>query len=111
MQPAENVQVCNLNRSLNDRRSKENNMTVATRVGVIGLGAMGLQMARHIASKGFAVVGTDISQEAMRRAEEHGVRSCPSAAEVGANADVVILMVATDGQVNDLMRVSGLLDR
>lgn len=88
-----------------------NNMAAVTRVGVIGLGAMGLQMARHIAGKGFAVVGTDINQEAMRRAEEHAVRPCATAAEVGANADVVILMVATDYQVNDVMRVSGLLDR
>ncbi|MBO0757120.1 MAG: NAD(P)-dependent oxidoreductase [Bradyrhizobiaceae bacterium] len=86
-------------------------MTAAIRVGVIGLGAMGLQMARHIANKGFAVVGTDVNKDAMRRAEEHGVRSCPSAAEVGANADVVIVMVATDYQVNDVLKVSGLLDR
>lgn len=86
-------------------------MAAAIRVGVIGLGAMGLQMARHLANKGFAVVGTDINQDAMRRAEEHGVRPCPSAAEVGANADVVVLMVATDYQVNDIMKVSGLLDR
>jgi 3-hydroxyisobutyrate dehydrogenase-like beta-hydroxyacid dehydrogenase len=88
-----------------------NNMTAGIRVGVIGLGAMGLQMARHIANKGFAVVGTDINQDAMRRAEEHGVRPCPSAAEVGAHADVVILMVATDYQVNDVIKLSGMLDR
>jgi 3-hydroxyisobutyrate dehydrogenase-like beta-hydroxyacid dehydrogenase len=72
---------------------------------------MGLQISRHIANKGFAVVGTDINQDAMKHAEEHGVRPCPSAAEVGANADVVILMVATDYQVNEIMKLSGLLDR
>jgi len=86
-------------------------MVAATRVGMIGLGAMGLQMARHIVGKGFAVVGTDTNQDAMRRAEEHGVRPCPSAAEVGAHADIVVLMVATEHQVNDVMKASGLLDR
>ena len=38
------------------------------RTGVIGLGAMGLQMAKHMAAKGFDVVGHDINAEAMKRA-------------------------------------------
>jgi len=82
-----------------------------TRTGVIGLGAMGLQMARHMAAKGFEVAGTDIDPEAMRRAAAHGVRTCASAAEVGDHAEVVVLMVATDAQVDDLVRASGLLER
>ena len=32
--------------------------------GVIGLGAMGLQIARHMALKGFDVAGYDISADA-----------------------------------------------
>ena len=31
-----------------------------TRIAMIGLGAMGLQMARHMAQKGFAVRGYDV---------------------------------------------------
>jgi 3-hydroxyisobutyrate dehydrogenase-like beta-hydroxyacid dehydrogenase len=82
-----------------------------TRTGVIGLGAMGLQMARHMVAKGFEVHGTDIDQDALRRASTHGVRPCGSAAEIGDHAEVVVLMVATDAQVDDLVRASGLLDR
>ena len=83
-----------------------------TRTGVIGLGAMGLQMARHMVAKGFEVCGTDIDQDAMGRAAAHGgARLCGTAAEVGDHVEVVVLMVATDAQVNDLVRVSGLLDR
>jgi 3-hydroxyisobutyrate dehydrogenase-like beta-hydroxyacid dehydrogenase len=85
--------------------------TSITRTGVIGLGAMGLQMARHMAAKGFAVCGTDIDPEAMRRASAHSVRTCGSAAEVGNLAEVVVVMVATDGQVDDVIRTSGLLER
>jgi 3-hydroxyisobutyrate dehydrogenase-like beta-hydroxyacid dehydrogenase len=81
------------------------------RAGVIGLGAMGLQMARHMVAKGFEVAGTDINGDAVRRAAEHGVRTCASAAEVGERAEVVVLMVATDAQVDELVRASGLLDR
>ena len=85
--------------------------TAITRTGVIGLGAMGMQMARHMAAKGFEVCGTDIDHEAMRRASAHGVRPCGSAAEVGDLAEIVVVMVATDAQVEDVIRSSGLLDR
>ena len=46
-----------------------------TRTGVIGLGAMGLQMARHLVGKGFEVVGFDVDVDAMKRALGHGVKS------------------------------------
>src|SRR6266849_820845 len=82
-----------------------------TRTGVIGLGAMGLQMARHMAAKGFEVYGADIDQDAVRRASAHGVRPCGSAAAVGERAEIIVVMVATDAQVEDVIRASGLLDR
>lgn len=80
------------------------------RTGMIGLGAMGVQMARHMAGKGFEVAGYDISAEANARAKEHGVRICASPAEVGRGTDVVVVMVATDEQINDVIVRSGLLD-
>jgi 3-hydroxyisobutyrate dehydrogenase-like beta-hydroxyacid dehydrogenase len=61
-----------------------------TRTGVIGLGAMGLQMARHMAAKGFDVAGHDVDASALRRAAGHGVTACRSAAEVGRHAQVVM---------------------
>jgi 3-hydroxyisobutyrate dehydrogenase len=79
--------------------------------GVIGLGAMGLQMARHMVARGFEVAGYDVDVEAMRRASELGVRTCLSPAQVGAHADVVIVMVATDQQVEEVIAQSGMLDR
>jgi 3-hydroxyisobutyrate dehydrogenase-like beta-hydroxyacid dehydrogenase len=84
-------------------------MTVKN-TGVIGLGAMGYQMARHMAVNGFEVAGYDISAEAMKRAEAAGVRPVKSAADVGAHAEIVIVMVATDAQVEDVVCKSGLLD-
>jgi 3-hydroxyisobutyrate dehydrogenase len=81
------------------------------RTGVIGLGAMGLQMARHIATKGFEVTGYDVLAAANARAQQHGVKICGSVAEVGGHADVVIVMVATDEQVREVVLQSGLLDR
>jgi 3-hydroxyisobutyrate dehydrogenase-like beta-hydroxyacid dehydrogenase len=85
------------------------NSTVS-RTGIIGLGAMGAQMARHMVNKGFAVTGYDIGAEAARRGEGFGVRVVPSPAEVGRHAEVVIVMVATDEQVAEVIDRSGLLD-
>jgi 3-hydroxyisobutyrate dehydrogenase-like beta-hydroxyacid dehydrogenase len=82
-----------------------------SRTGVIGLGAMGLQMARHMATKGFAVAGYDVLPEANARAQQHGVKICGSVAEVGAHAEAVIVMVATDEQVREVVLQSGLIDR
>ena len=83
----------------------------ARRAGVIGLGAMGLQMARHMVTKGFEVAGYDIDVDAMRRASDLGVKTCLSAGQVGEHAEVVIVMVATDRQVEEVVAQSGLLDR
>src|SRR6266568_4867660 len=80
------------------------------RTGVIGLGAMGLQIGRHMALKGFEVSGYDISAEAAKKAAGHGVRICASVTDVGKNAQVVFVMVANDEQIHDVIERSGLLD-
>ncbi len=76
-------------------------MDQVKRTGVIGLGAMGLQMARHMAAKGFDVLGHDISAEAMQRAQAHQLRTADAAA-VARHAEVAIVMVATDEQVESV---------
>jgi 3-hydroxyisobutyrate dehydrogenase-like beta-hydroxyacid dehydrogenase len=80
------------------------------RTGMIGLGAMGLQFARHMLRKGFDVAGYDINSDAMRRAEIDGIKKRNSAAEIGHHAEVVVVMVATDEQVDTVVDASGLLD-
>ena len=79
--------------------------------GIIGLGAMGYQMARHMVKKGFAVTGYDVAPEAARRAKEAGIRIAANPADVGAAAEVVVVMVATDAQVEDVITRSGLLEK
>jgi 3-hydroxyisobutyrate dehydrogenase len=81
------------------------------RTGMIGLGAMGVQMAKHMAGKGFEVYGFDISAEAAGKAKSYGVHICASPAEVGNSAEVVVVMVATDDQINEVVVKSGLLGK
>src|SRR5207245_570090 len=80
------------------------------RSGMVGLGAMGLQMARHMVHKGFEVSGYDVSTDAAQRAKSHGVYICGSPPEVGKRAEVVVVMVATDKQIGDVIERSGILD-
>jgi 3-hydroxyisobutyrate dehydrogenase-like beta-hydroxyacid dehydrogenase len=87
-----------------------NQSNTVKRVGMIGLGAMGLQLARHMTKKGFDVAGYDINADAVRRAENDGIRHRSSAAEIGKHAEVVVVMVATDEQVDTVVEASGLLD-
>ena len=79
--------------------------------GIVGLGAMGYQMARHMVNKGFDVAGYDVQAEMMTRAKAAGVKIVGSIADVGESAEIVIVMVATDKQVEDVVVNSGLLDR
>ena len=84
--------------------------TAVKRTGMIGLGAMGYQMARHMKNKGFEVSGFDVSSEMMGRAKGEGIATLASSAEVGARAEVVVIMVATGGQVEEVITAS-LLDK
>jgi len=71
---------------------------------------MGLQFARHMLHKGFDVAGYDIDTDAVRRAENDGIRHRGSPAEIGKHAEVVVVMVATDEQVESVVEGSGLID-
>lgn len=84
-------------------------MTSRVRAGIIGMGAMGHQFARHMIAKGFAVTGIDVAPACNEKAAGIGVKVASSVAEVGKAADVVIVMVATDAQVEDVIGKEGLL--
>lgn len=72
------------------------------RVGVVGLGRMGLPLARHLAQAGFAVTGFDVDPARLTALAD--VRGTPltSAREVAGRSDAVLLMVADDAQVKEL---------
>ncbi len=74
------------------------------RVGVVGLGDMGLAMARNIIGRGFQLTGFDLREERRRMLEENGGTPAGSVAEVGAGSDVVFVMVLNGRQVDDVVR-------
>ena len=73
------------------------------RIGLIGLGDMGIGMARNIIKGGFELTGYDLRKERVDMLEEAGGKRAGSPSEVGANADTVFIMVMTGKQVADVV--------
>ena len=63
------------------------------KIGFIGLGAMGLCMARNLLSNGHKVIGFDFSKVAMDAHVENGGEIAISAAEASAEANFVLAML------------------
>ncbi len=65
-------------------------------VGMIGLGEMGLPMARNLRRRGFDVLGFDPSEAAKAGAREAGVRLCASVLQVAASSTRAVISIVRD---------------
>lgn len=72
------------------------------KIAVIGLGAMGSQMATCLAES-FPVVGYDIATERMELVTRAGVETSGSAAAAAKDADVVVVAVRNSVQLEELL--------
>lgn len=72
-------------------------------VGVIGLGAMGGPIARHLAAAGTPTVVTDLDPAAVALAAEQGAHPAADPGAVAAAAGVVVVVVATDAQLREVL--------
>ncbi|MGX5358870.1 2-hydroxy-3-oxopropionate reductase [Kocuria sp. KH4] len=72
-------------------------------VTVIGLGIMGLPMARNLVSAGFDVVGFNRSPDKVAQLVEAGGRGAAGVAEAVREADVVITMVPDSPDVEEVV--------
>ena len=70
------------------------------RVGIIGIGRMGLAMAKHLVRHGHTLTVCDIVAENAAKAGAVGARVVSSPAEVGQSSTFVILGVGYDEEVN-----------
>lgn len=71
-------------------------------IAVLGLGAMGLPMATWL-SKSFSVTGFDISAERTELAAAQGVACRASAREAADGADIVLVAVRNQAQLEELL--------
>jgi 3-hydroxyisobutyrate dehydrogenase len=81
---------------------------MATRkVAVIGLGSMGLGMARSLLRAGMSVTGCDISETARAKLAESGGTAFASPSEAARGADIVAIVVLNDAQTEAVLFGSG----
>ena len=73
---------------------------VKERVGVIGVGRMGLPMVKHLIRHGYEVIVCDIDAGNLAKARDLGARPASMAAELGREVSFVILAVGYDAEVN-----------
>jgi len=80
-----------------------------TTIGFIGLGAMGLPMARNLAARGFSVRGFDMRRTAVEALAQTGGVRAASAVEASTGADVLVLMVVNAAQAETILLADGAL--
>ncbi len=84
---------------------------MTTRVGFVGIGRMGKPMCQHILQAGFPLTIFDVIREATSELAARGARVAGSLRETASESDVMIVMVADDAQVREVVDgKNGLLD-
>lgn len=72
------------------------------RIAFIGLGNMGLPMARNLLKAGYTVSAFDLVQAVVTQLASEGARAAASARDAAQDADAVISMLPAGRQVEDL---------
>jgi putative dehydrogenase len=73
------------------------------KVGIIGLGDMGIGMARNLLKSGFEVTGYDIRAERLMAFAQLGGNSVSNCREVAEKSDAVFVMVLNGQQVKEVV--------
>ncbi len=73
------------------------------KAGVIGLGSMGLGVARTLLRKGFEVHAYDVRPEVSKAFAKEGGIAAKSPADVGRNVPVVIVLVVNADQTSEVL--------
>ena len=83
------------------------------KVGVIGLGNMGMGMAKNLIKSGFSVIGFDLDDKRLLKLKENGGSTATSTVQVGEETDAVFVMVMNGKQVKAVVAdlATGLKDR
>jgi threonine dehydrogenase-like Zn-dependent dehydrogenase len=76
-------------------------------IAVIGLGKMGLPMARNLRTAGFRVVGYDPVASACEAASEFGVEIVESPAAATASTAIALIVVGFDNEVEQVVTAEG----
>jgi 3-hydroxyisobutyrate dehydrogenase-like beta-hydroxyacid dehydrogenase len=73
------------------------------RIGIVGLGKMGMPMARLLREREFTVTGYDVALPVIKAAAGIGIQPVNSPKAVAAASDLVIIAVGFDSEVETVM--------
>ena len=76
---------------------------VKERVGIIGVGRMGMPMAKHLLKHGYQLTVCDISADNVKQAVDMGAKAAANPQELGKHCDFVILGVGYDEEVQEVV--------
>ena len=78
-------------------------MSNTTRIGIIGIGAMGLAMARNLHARHYPLWVRDIAPQAVAEAAALGIEARDTPAELAAVCDVLVIVVVDAAQIDDVL--------
>lgn len=90
--------------------ARENNTGrewIMKRIGIVGLGDMGIGLSRNLLKAGFDLTGFDLREERRQLLTEAGGTAVHSLNEVGRNSDAVFIMVLNGQQALDVVAGPG----
>jgi 3-hydroxyisobutyrate dehydrogenase len=71
--------------------------------GIVGIGAMGMGIARNLHGRGYTLRVHDVRPEPVQQAQSLGIASCASSAAIGREADVALVVVVNAQQIEDAL--------
>ena len=77
------------------------------RIGFVGLGMMGLPMAKNLVEAGYTVTVFDLDAGAIEEAQGFGASPASTGAEVAAQSDIIITMVPDSPHVEAAIAGNG----
>src|SRR6185436_18595801 len=77
-------------------------MTEKSRVGIVGVGRMGLAMLKHLLKHGYPVTACDLDSKQCEAARAAGAVIAATPAELGKTTNFVIIGVGYDDEVNEV---------
>jgi len=69
------------------------------KIGFIGLGIMGLPMAKNLLNAGYSLVAYDLNKKPLEEITQAGAQKATSNADVTANCDIIITMLPNSPDV------------
>ena len=83
------------------------------KIGIIGLGNMGMGIAKNVIKNGYSATGYDLRDSCLKELIKNGGEAAESVEKVGEVCDVVFVMVMNGEQVKDVVTKlsTGLKDR